>query len=73
MLKTCHRVCTSAKAEAASGLGRDLLHTRPADILASNWSAAFDHSVTSPLNPFLLSEAGLTTGSAAVATELKKH
>ena len=71
MLQTCH------KALAGSGLGRELLHTRPADILASNWlcgkTAAFDLSVTSPLNPSLLSEAGLTAGSAAVAAELRKH
>ena len=71
VLQTCHRACISAKAEAGSGLGHDLLHTRPADILASNWlcgkPAAFDLSVTSPLNPSLLSEAGLTAGSAAIA------
>ena len=77
VLQTCHRACISAKAEAGSGLGRDLLHTHPADILASNWlcgkPAAFDLSVTSPLNPSLLSEAGLTAKSAAVATELRKH
>ena len=77
VLQTCHRACISAKAEAGSGLERDLLHTRPADILASNWlcgkPAAFDLSVTSPLNPSLLSEAGLTAGSAAVSAELKKH
>ena len=77
VLQTCHRACINAKAEAGSGLGRDLLHTRPADILASNWlcgkPAAFDLSVTSPLNPSLLSEAGLTAGSAAVAAELRKH
>ena len=70
MLQTCHRACISAKAEAGSGLGCDLLHTRPADILASNWlcgkPAAFDLSVTSSLNPSLLSEVGLTAGSAAV-------
>ena len=78
MLQTCHCACISAKkADAGSGLGRDLLRTRPADILASNWlcgkPAAFDLSVTSPLNPSLLSEAGLTAGSAAVAAELRKH
>ena len=63
--------------EAGSGLGHELLHTCPADILASNWlcgkPTAFDLSVTSPLNPSLLSEAGLTAGSAAVAAELRKH
>ena len=77
MLQICHRACISAKAEAGSGLGRELLHTRPVDILASNWlcgkPAAFDLSVTSPLNPALFSEAGFTAGSAAVAAELRKH
>ena len=77
VLQTCHRACTSAKAEAGSGLGCELLHTRPADILASNWLCgkpdAFDLSLTSLLNSSLLSEAGLTAGSAAVAAELRKH
>ena len=77
VLQTCHRACISAKAEAGSGLGRDLQHTHPADILASNWLCgkppAFDLSVTSSLNPSLLSEAGLTAGSPAVAAELRKH
>ena len=77
MLQTRHHACISAKAEAGSGLGRELQHTPPADILASNWlcgkPAAFDLTVTSPLNPSLLSEAGLTAGSAAVAAELRKH
>ena len=77
VLQTCHHACFSAKAEAGSRLGRDHLHTRPADILASNWlcgkPAAFDLTVTSLLNPSLLSEAGLTAGSAAVAAELRKH
>ena len=48
-----------------------------ADILASNWlcgkPAAFDLTVVSPLNPTLISEAGHTAGSAAVAAELRKH
>ena len=45
------RACISAKAEAGSGLA--LAHTRPADILASNWlsgkPATFDLSETSPI------------------------
>ena len=77
VLQTCHCVCISTKAEAGSGLGRELQHTPPADILASNWlcgkPAAIELSVTSPLNPSLLSEAGLTAGPAAVAAELRKH
>ena len=77
MLLTCHCACISAKAEAGSGHGRELQHTPPADILASYWlcgkSAAFDLSVTSPLNPSFLSEACLTARSAAVAAEIRKH
>ena len=52
-------------------------HTRPADLLVPNWvlgkPAAFDLSVTSPLNPTTLLEASVTTGVAALTTELKKH
>ena len=77
VLQTCHRACISAKAEAGSGLGCELLHTHPADILASNWlcgkPTAFDLRVTSSLNPSFISEAGVTAGSAAVAAELRKH
>ena len=50
VLQTCHCACISAKAEAGSGLGRELQHTRPADILVFNWlygkPAAFDLTVT---------------------------
>ena len=52
-------------------------HTRPADLLVPNWvlgkAAAFDLSVTSPLNPTTLLEASVTTGVAALTTELRKH
>ena len=52
-------------------------HTRPADLLVPNWvlgkAAAFDLSVTSPLNPTSLLEASVTTGVAALTTELRKH
>ena len=37
VLQTCHHAYICAKAEAGSGLGRELQHTPPADILASNW------------------------------------
>ena len=40
--------------------------SRPADILVANWdrgfSAAFDVSVTSPLNPLHIVEAGISPG-----------
>ena len=56
-----------------SNLTSDHDHSRPADILLPNWAlgkpAAFDISVTSPLNPKVLSVAGLSAGAAALSTE----
>eukprot|EP00731_Ephydatia_muelleri_P021859 Em0014g450a len=47
------------------------------DILLPNWAlgkpAAFDISVTSPLNPKIVSVAGLSAGAAALSTEERKH
>ena len=52
-------------------------HTHPADLLVPNWvlgkPAAFGLSVTSPLNPTTLLEVSVTTGVAALTTELRKH
>eukprot|EP00731_Ephydatia_muelleri_P019402 Em0012g227a len=52
-------------------------HTRPADLLVPNWvlgkPAAFDLSVTSLLNLTTLLEVSVTTGVAALTTELRKH
>ena len=49
----------SAHLEVGCGWGLDKSNTRPVDILVSNWdgsaSAAFDISVTSPLNSSLVS------------------
>ena len=60
-----------------SCFGHDKLNTRPADVLVPNWSlgkpAAFDLTVTSLLNPSILSEAGVTAGSAAKVAECRKH
>ena len=51
--------------------------TRPADILIPNWvmgrTAALDVSVTSPLHPQTLLEAGVTATAAALTTEARKH
>ena len=59
------------------GLGADKRHSRPADILVQNWiigkPAAFDLTVTSPLNPTIVIEAGATSGSAAMVAEVRKH
>eukprot|EP00731_Ephydatia_muelleri_P005419 Em0002g1595a len=75
--ESCRRACIGVQVEAGSGLGRDEHHTRPADVLATNWMlgkpAAFDFAVTSPLNSSTLHEASVTAGSAAYATEARKH
>ena len=50
------------------GTEADGSRSRPADYLVPNWStgkpAAFDITVTSPLNPISLPEAKVTGGSA---------
>ena len=47
------------------------------NILVQNWiigkPAAFDFTVTSPLNLTTLTEAGVTRESAAMAAEVQKH
>eukprot|EP00731_Ephydatia_muelleri_P010167 Em0005g753a len=52
-------------------------NTRPADVLVTNCSlgklATFDLTVTSPLNPSILSKAGVTAGFAAKVAECRKH
>ena len=62
---------------AGGGLGKDKALTRPADILVSipsgSTSAAYDITVTSPLNPSIISEAGVSAGTAAKAAEVRKH
>ena len=62
---------------AGGGLGKDKAFTRPADVLVSNpsgsASAAYDITVTSPLNPSIILEAGVSAGSAAKAAEVRKH
>ena len=73
----CRRANVSAQVEVGSGFGHDKRNTRPADVLVANWSlgkpAAFDLTVTSPLNPSILSEAGVMAGSAAKVAECCKH
>ena len=63
--------------EMGSNLTSNHDHSRPADILLPNWAlgkpAAFDISVTSPLNPKIVSVAGLSAGAAALSTEEHKH
>eukprot|EP00731_Ephydatia_muelleri_P021611 Em0014g202a len=75
--ETCRRAHFSVQVEAGCNLTPDHSHSRPADVLISNWAlgkmAACDISVTSPLNSNIMSEAGVTAGAAAQATELRKH
>ena len=77
MAETCRRAHFSVQVETGCNLTSDHSHSRPADVLISNWvldkTAACDLSVTSPLNSKILSEAGVTAGAAAHATELRKH
>ena len=77
LAEACRRAHLSVKVEAGCNLTLGHSHSRPADILVPNWSvgkpAAFDLSVTSPLNLNVLLEAGLTAGAAARARELRKH
>ena len=54
------------RASAGCGLGSSELRTRPGDILVTSWrvkdTAAFDITVTSPLSPKIVSEAGVSAG-----------
>ena len=75
LAETCHRAHLGIQVEAGNDLTADHSHTRPADLLLTDWTtgktAAFDISVTSPLNTLM--EAGVSAGSAALATEGRKH
>ena len=74
--ESCRRAHLSVHLEVGHNLTPDHSNTRPADILISHWCmgkpAALDLSVTSPLNPLTLLEAGVMTGAAAKATEERK-
>ena len=76
-VECCRRANVSTQVEVGSGFGHDKRNTRLTDVLVPNWSlgkpAAFDLTVTSPLNPSILSEAGVTAGSAALVVECHKH
>ncbi|KAL5475538.1 hypothetical protein EMCRGX_G025366 [Ephydatia muelleri] len=77
LLESCRLACLGPQVEAGSGLGHEGHRTRPADILIPHWDlgkpAALDRTVTSTLNSSTLMEAGVTSGSAALAAEVHKH
>eukprot|EP00731_Ephydatia_muelleri_P022960 Em0015g543a len=64
LAEICHRAHLGVQVEAGNDLTADHSHTRPADLLLTNWAtgktAAFDISVTSPLNILTLLEAGVS-------------
>ena len=74
---TFQRAGLSAHLEVACGWRKDNARTRPADILVTNWdcgtSAAFDITVTSPLNSPNMLEAGMYQGVSAKSAEHRKH
>ena len=67
----------TSKVEVGNNLSRDHSKTCPADILLPNWflgrTAALDVSITSPLNPVILLEAGVSATAGALSTESRKH
>ena len=74
---SCCLAHLGVKVDVGNNLTHDHDHTRPADILVHNWSlgkpAAFDFCMTSPLNSFILSELGVSSGAAAHASEIRIH
>ncbi|KAL5467311.1 hypothetical protein EMCRGX_G031522 [Ephydatia muelleri] len=77
LVETCRRAHIGVQMEVGNNLTHDHNKTRPANILLSNWflgkPAALDVSITSPLNPLTLLEAGVLAKSAAQVTEARKH
>ena len=77
LFESCRQAGVGGQMEVGSGLGRDEQRTWPADVLVPNWDlgkpAAFDLTVTSPLNPITLNEACVTARSSAQISEQKKH
>ena len=77
LLESCRLACLGPQVEVGSGLEHEGHRTRPADILIPHWDlgkpAALDLTVTSTLNSSTLMEAGVTSGSAALAAEVRKH
>ena len=63
--------------EVGNNLTCDHSKSRPANIWLTNWfmgkTAALDVSITSPLNPLTLLEAGVLAKTAAQDTEARKH
>ena len=76
-MQSSHRACLGGLVKVGSGLGLDRPHSHPPDILVNTWHlgkpADFDLTITSPLNPTTLTEAGVRCGSSALVAEARKH
>ena len=76
LFNTFRRAGLSSHLEVGSGWGQESSKTHPADILVTNWdngiSVAFDVTLASPLTS-TITEAGIYSGAAARAAELRKH
>ena len=74
IVEVCHRTHIGEQVEVGNNLTSS--HSKT-DILIPNWvmgrTAALDVSVTSPLNPQTLLEAGVTATAAPLTTEEQKH
>ena len=74
---SCHLAHLCVEVEVGNNLTQDHDTTILADVLVHNWSegkpAAFDFLVTSSLNSLILSEAGVSPGAAAQASEISEH
>ena len=73
LAEACRRAHFSVQVEATSLQITVILVLRMFSSPTGSWAAACDLSVTSLLNSKILSEAGVTAGAAAHATELRKH
>ena len=75
-LDFCQRACLGPRLEMGYG-ARSNSQSHRADVLVPNWDlgkpAAFDMSVTSTLHSSVLLEVSMTTGSAALVAENRKH
>ena len=77
IVEVCRRAHIGVRVEVGNNLTPSHSKTRPSEILIPNWvmarTAALDVSVTTPLNPQTLLEAGVTPTAAAHITEVRKH
>ena len=77
LAETCHQTHLGGQVEASNDLKADHSHTHLLTFLLTNWAtgktAAFVISLTSLHNTHTLMEAGVSAGSAALATEGRRH